>query len=139
MWGQLRTMDDGLDWPSFLVGDVPRLSRCQSPHKFRGAALCQPIDFLFWKVWTIVNDTSRPPSTFNVTLTWTCSHFSNFISFTNLRYLNSCSYTFEYAGRVPTPNQTLIVVMEFALSDISIVMSKSEVEMRKEGLIEWDG
>ena len=65
--------------------------------------------------------------------------FSNFISFTNLSYLNSCSYTFEYAGRVPTPNQTLIVVMEFALSDISIVMSKSEVEMRKEGLIEWDG
>src|SRR5271170_8143980 len=34
MWGQLRTMDDGLDWPSFLVVDVPK--RCQSPHKFRG-------------------------------------------------------------------------------------------------------
>jgi hypothetical protein len=29
--------------------------------------------------------------------------------------------------------------MEFAFRDISIAISKSEVEMRKEGLIEWDG
>jgi hypothetical protein len=86
------TIDDGLDWPSFLVGDVPRLSRCQSPHKFRGHSkrriiyVSLFIDFLFWKVWLrsqgeehnideIDNDTSRPPSTFNVTLTWTYSHF----------------------------------------------------------------
>ena len=65
--------------------------------------------------------------------------FSNIISFTNLSYLNSCSYTFEYAVRVPTRNQRLMVVMEFAFRDISIAISKSEVEMRKEGLIEWDG
>ena len=65
--------------------------------------------------------------------------FRNFSSFTNLSYLNSCSYTFKYAGRVPTRNQRLIVVMEFALTDISIAMSKSEVEMRNEGPIEWDG
>jgi len=93
MWGQLRTMADGCGL-CLCVGDVPQSLAVDVnyPHKFtqkRSTIYVSQVLSSFGKCgWSapqpalrarkryrrIENDTSRPPSCFNLKLTWTCTH-----------------------------------------------------------------